>query len=32
VVNVGFLATVLLLGGYGWWKTQRGDPVNKLTA
>ena len=32
VVYVCFLATILLLEGYGWWKTQRVDPANQLTA
>jgi hypothetical protein len=31
VVYVCFLATILLLGGYGWWKTQRAHQANQLT-
>ena len=29
---VCFLATILLLGGYGWWKTQRAHQAKQLTA
>jgi hypothetical protein len=29
---VCFLATILLLGGYGWWKTQRAHQTKQLTA
>jgi hypothetical protein len=32
VAYVGFLATILLLGGYGWWKTQRAHQTRQLTA
>jgi hypothetical protein len=32
VVYVCFLATILLLGGYGWWKTQGAHQAKQLTA
>jgi uncharacterized protein HemX len=32
VVYVCFLATILGLGGYGWWKTQRAHQIKQLTA
>jgi hypothetical protein len=31
MVYVCFLATILLLGAYGWWKTQRADQAEQLT-
>jgi len=32
VVYVCFLATILLLGGYGCWRTQRAQRAARLTA
>ena len=32
VVYVCFLATILLLGGYGWWKVQHAHQAPQLTA
>jgi hypothetical protein len=32
VVYVCFLVTILLFGGFGWWKTQRARQTKQLTA